>query len=168
MLYTDQTIIASFMGYVRKESDCWIWTGSLDHDGYGRFWLNSKTIQAHRVAYLLFCGEIDTGLWVLHSCDNPPCVKPDHLFLGTHQDNMDDKSMKGRQATGLRNGRYTHPESCVEGVRNGRSSLTEKDVLAIRSRYASGELVYRELACLFDVSIATVARIINREHWTHI
>lgn len=78
--------------YEVAPNGCWEWTASKFPDGYGSF----DTRRAHREAYKLFVGPIDAGVHVLHRCDNPPCVNPDHLFLGSHKDNMVDKTVKGR------------------------------------------------------------------------
>lgn len=86
--------IARFWAKVEKSAGCWEWT-SQRRNHYGLFSLNSKPVSAHRVSYFLEYGEYD-GL-VLHKCDNPPCVRPDHLFIGTHQDNTDDMFEKGRR-----------------------------------------------------------------------
>lgn len=75
---------------------CWIWTGLLQKSGYGVIKRKQKAVRAHRAAYELYVGPIPTGLHVLHRCDNPPCVNPQHLFLGTHVDNMRDMEKKGR------------------------------------------------------------------------
>lgn len=88
-----------FMKHVNKTDTCWLWTGSIDVSGYGDCWFRGKTDGAHRVAWLIFNGEITDGLFVLHRCDNPKCVNPEHLFLGTHSDNMRDASSKGRLKT---------------------------------------------------------------------
>jgi len=82
---------------------CWLWTGATNSRGRGSVGIpgSRQTITAHRLAYLLFRGPIPDGLHVLHSCDMPLCVNPDHLFLGTHQDNMDDCRAKGRKAKGF-------------------------------------------------------------------
>lgn len=77
---------------------CWIWTGSKNTGGHGQFTVCGKCITAHRVSYELYIGPIPEGMWVLHKCDNPPCQNPDHLFLGTRQDNVDDMVRKGRQS----------------------------------------------------------------------
>lgn len=76
--------------------ECWIWTSSRHRQGYGTFSINNECNLAHRVAFELRFGKISDGLDVLHSCDNPPCVNPYHLFLGTHNDNMRDMIKKGR------------------------------------------------------------------------
>lgn len=84
---------------IRKEvqSDCWIWLLAKDKNGYGVAHKGRKNFRAHRVSYEAFIGYVPPHLYVLHRCDNPPCVNPDHLFLGTNQDNMDDMVLKGRK-----------------------------------------------------------------------
>ena len=84
-----------FSSRVHFNGDCWEWTGFKDQDGYGKFESASEQ-RAPRVAWILFNGIIPAGAWVLHSCDNPPCVNPDHLFLGSPRDNTQDASHKGR------------------------------------------------------------------------
>lgn len=89
-----------FWLHVDKSGDCWLWTGATDHNGYGKVDYRTplrRTLGAHRISWMLRYGDIPNGLKVLHKCDNPKCVNPDHLFLGTHQDNMDDMVAKGRQ-----------------------------------------------------------------------
>jgi hypothetical protein len=87
-----------FESKVDRTGDCHVWTAYKNQDGYGKFKFDGRMVNAHRVAWSLVNGEIPPGMHVLHSCDNPGCVNPEHLFLGTHQDNMDDKVSKGRTA----------------------------------------------------------------------
>lgn len=84
-----------FEAYVYKSDDCWLWCGCFNSGGYGRFRFKSRTIAAHRVAFLLYRHN-PKDLLVCHSCDTPPCVNPSHLFLGTHTDNIRDSIKKGR------------------------------------------------------------------------
>ncbi len=104
-----------FYGYVRFGESCWEWTGAID-DNYGVAWRNGKKTGAHRAAYEMEYGLIPEGMQVLHRCDNPPCVRPDHLFLGTHADNMADRSSKNRQSTGSVHGEFQRRKThCPKG-----------------------------------------------------
>lgn len=108
-----------FWGKVLKTDGCWLWMAGKDQDGYGKFSVGPRSIArpklAHRIAWELTNGEVSESIFVLHRCDNPSCVRPDHLFLGTHQDNMDDMVAKGRGSIGTRNGKYTKPERTPRG-----------------------------------------------------
>jgi len=135
-----------------------MWIASKNKKGYGMFGVKQgfkswKIEYAHRVSYREFVGEIPQGLLVLHKCDTPSCVNPDHLFVGTNQDNCDDKWRKGRQADQI-------------GENNGRSVLTEFDVIRIRS--LNGVMERKEIAKRFNVSLPLVHKIINRRLWKHI
>lgn len=88
-----------FMAKVQKTDNCWLWTGPLSPLGYGYFSLNAKTVGAHRAAWTLLRGEIPKGMLICHRCDNPKCVNPDHLFVGTDYDNNIDCIKKGRHIT---------------------------------------------------------------------
>lgn len=94
---------------------CWTWTAGVEQDGYGILWRGKTYLRAHRVSWELAHGPIPEGMNVLHRCDVPACVNPAHLFLGTQQDNVADRHAKGRDATGLRNGKHTHPERTPRG-----------------------------------------------------
>jgi len=92
-----QKVFKRFQKRIQFTDTCWLWTGAVINNGYGQFRVNRKTIVAHRVAYDLYRGNIPKGKLVLHSCDNPPCVNPAHLFLGTQSDNVVDSIKKNRQ-----------------------------------------------------------------------
>lgn len=152
-----------FFQKVRKEAGCWLWTGSKDaRKGYGRFQLATgsrkiiKCIGSHRMSYIIHFGEIPEGLEVCHRCDNPPCVNPKHLFLGTHAENMHDASVKNRM---------NPPDN--RGEKSGHAKLTNQIVLEIRKRYGLGERGYK-LAKEYKVSNATISMIVTRRHWAHI
>ena len=135
--------------YMKDPSGCWLWSGST-HNGYGMLGIRDATIRAHRASWELHKGSIPENMLVLHKCDTPPCVNPEHLFLGTHQDNVADKVSKFRQ---------------TRGEDQPRSKLTEKQVLQIRIRY---EALQRELAQEFGVKRLTIFRIIRRQRWKHV
>lgn len=139
------------------KSQCWEWIGAKDPNGYGRFNLGGKkgpTILAHRFAYELANAGMSEGLHVCHRCDNPGCVNPSHLFLGTHQDNMKDMLEKGRSQ------HVPHP-----GEQAGNHKLTTSQVRIIRERYASGGVSQRQLAREFNVSQVQIGHIVRREQW---
>lgn len=86
-----------FMHYVLKTDYCWIWKGGRNHQGYGRFYMNEIYMPAHRASYILFNGSITEGKYICHTCDNPPCVNPGHLWEGTNSENQLDSVKKGRR-----------------------------------------------------------------------
>lgn len=165
----------------KRDSDgCWLWTASVDSHGYSMFWWNGKTLHASRVLYERIHGPIPRGLYVLHRCDSPRWVRPDHLFLGTHQENMDDKVAKNRQARGDGHGLNLHPDRRTRGdrhwtrlrpqdrlcgERHGCAKLNEGKVRELRARYAAGGVTQRELAREYRITQAQVSLIIRRENW---
>ena len=141
-----------FWRFVDKSDDdsCWLWSGGTVGRGYGSIMLpDQSTGTAHRVSYEIHYGEIPDGMNVLHKCDNPPCVNPKHLFLGTHADNSLDMTDKNRQANG---------ESC------GLSKLTESDIKYIRE----SDLTQKELAKEFGVTQANISEIKRGRTWRHV
>ena len=100
---TDAAVLKRFMSFVRPQfGGCWLWGGGKNKKGYGQFFLNSRRL-AHRVSYELFVGPIPDKLCVLHTCDAPSCVNPNHLWLGTNQDNINDRVKKGRKCSWPKN-----------------------------------------------------------------
>jgi hypothetical protein len=146
------TELERFETKVDQSGDCHEWTASFGGSGYGQFYFNYRKFSAHRKAYELYHGEIPDGLFVLHKCDNKKCVNPDHLFLGTHKENMRDKTVKGRQVKG----------SAIE-----QAVLTEPQVVQIKQRLRQGD-VHTLIAKDFGVSRATVSMISNGTNWRHV
>lgn len=125
--------------------------------GYGRTSWKARNLLAHRVAYGLTKGPIPEGLYILHSCDNPPCCNPNHLNAGTQQNNIDDMMERGRKINS------PHP-----GEENGRAVLSEADVMAIRLMHAAGGISQRELCRKYGVKPSQMSRIIAGTSWAHI
>lgn len=139
----------------RAGTGCWLWTGTLDEKGYGRFHAGSGTPKlAHRLAYERVYGvSLKQSECVCHRCDNPACVNPFHLFLGTSQMNRADCVGKGRQA---------------KGERNGRAVLTRGQVEEIRKLYVPRKMSVHKLGRMFGVSGQTIHRVLKGENWSHV
>jgi hypothetical protein len=157
-----------FWAKVQKTDACWIWTGSKNEFGYGTFTRRSgeSPRRAHRFAWELVRSAIPKGLSVLHNCDNPACVNPDHLFLGTHRDNMHDMVQKGRARVGGPS-QQPNTEQRARGQQHGCAKLADTDVRVIRSERAAGVRV-TALMQRFNVSRNTIQRIVHRRLWTHL
>ena len=158
------TTVERFMAKVKKTNSCWIWIGSQAGRGYGHFWYEGRLHGSHRISYKLFCGSIPNKRYVLHHCDNPPCVNPSHLFVGTQRDNLVDASNKGRMATGDRNGSRVKIENMLRGEKHGMSKLTIDEVREIRDRHDSGE-TDKSLAQIFNIGKSQIGRIVRLESW---
>lgn len=147
----DAEFAQRFWQKVDKGPGCWIWTGASNRLGYGSVRRRPLVYSAHRLSYELTYGLIRDGLWVLHRCDNPPCVRPDHLFLGTQRENNEDCARKQR---GRRIGTPT-------------SKLTESDVLQVRSLYEDG-LTQRQIAETFGVTQVTISNVIRGRTYAYV
>lgn len=138
----------NFWNKVQKSETCWVWTGSLTPKGYGKFgdgFMQSPKL-AHRVSWEWAHGAIPDGLLVLHKCDNSACVRPDHLFLGTNYDNVQDCVQKGRQS---------------KGEKHGRAVLTLQQVHEIQA----STLTVTELSKLYGVAHGHISQIRNGKKW---
>lgn len=134
--------------------ECWLWTAALDAQGYGVFNIGkNKIVHASRISWVLCNGAIADGLFVCHKCDNPKCVNPGHLFLGTAKQNSDDKISKGRLPLG-------------EQLHN--SKLTKEKVSEIKEKYKSGTFTQRKLAEIYGVHSVTISKVILGKLWRHI
>lgn len=142
-----QRIVNRFWARVDKTPDgCWLWMGARGPLGYGAFWDGKKVLRAHRYAWAVTNGEIPEGLFACHKCDNPPCVNPDHLFLGTRTENQRDMAVKERTNT---------------------TKLTESEVRAMRRAYRLG-ISQDVLAHVFGVDQTNVSQVVRRQSWPHI
>jgi hypothetical protein len=147
-----EPVAERFWLQVERGETCWEWRGRRDEDGYGRTSLGGKrNCGAHRMAWLLSNGEVPLGMCVLHSCDNPGCVNPDHLFLGTIADNNHDRAVKGRSAD-------------MRGHRSPKAKLTREQALEIKRRRLVGETTVA-LAREFYIHHGTVSRIVKAQTW---
>lgn len=138
---------------IRPKTRCWIWTENIENVGYGIIKINSKNYKAHRVSYEVFNGPIPDGLFCLHRCDVRSCCNPEHLFLGTDQDNSDDKVNKNRH---------------LKGEEMSLSKLKNYQILEIRQKYATGNYTQQELGDQYLVGNDLISRIVNYKRWRHI
>ena len=158
-----------FWKYVNREGPivrpgmtaCWLWTGTLRPDGYGvigRQGTRKGLIRAHRLSYCIAANIDDAAIThkvVRHACDNPPCVNPEHLLIGTLSDNARDAVARGRNFF-------------LPGSTNDQAKLTEAAVVEIRSKHAAGLAGYRALAKTYGVDRKVIQRIIKRIDWAHV
>ena len=148
------SVEARFNSYVMRagEDECWPWGGTRTLQGYGQIGIDNKLVRAHRISYEIAKGKIPDGLIIRHTCDNPPCVNPNHLLAGTHKDNARDAVERGRNP---------------RGERQGPAKLTATLVTDIRFSRANGESV-RSLAARCGVSQSTIRRVIYGRSWVGI
>jgi hypothetical protein len=143
-----------FARSVVKTDGCWLWKASKDKNGYGIFKGELAGVlftRAHRFSYALHTGDLLVGMQALHTCDNPSCVNPHHLFSGTNADNMRDKVQKGRHRA-------------PAGEQNGHAILTERQV----RRILKDPRPYAEIAAQYDVATSTIGSIKQRHSWVHL
>ncbi len=154
---SDQVRERKFWSMVKvKPNGCWEWQGSFrDKQRYGAFWVNGRDERSHRVSWTLTFGAIPTGMHVLHNCDNPPCVRPDHLFLGTQADNNRDMVAKGRN-------------TWIHGDQSHCAKLNDGKVRRIKQLLLEGKFYHREIAEQFSVSRTTIEQIHSGIVWKHV
>lgn len=141
-------VLIRFWTYVnrRDPNDCWLWNGPIAADGYGLIMIMSKTVRAHRLSWTIHHpNEVCEGWVICHTCDNPRCVNPNHLFRGTYTDNNRDTVKKGRHFSNRK--------------------LTEDNVKIIRYRYAHEQITMTSLAKEYGICRTWIGRIINRRFW---
>lgn len=141
-----------FWEKVRRGDGCWEWIGTRVNDRYGQTTKKGRHVLAHRASWELANGPIPVGMQVLHRCDNPPCVRPDHLFLGTHEDNMQDMASKHRGS---------------EGERSPTAKLTDAIVLEAKRRYRTGKSI-NSMAGEYGIDQSVLNRAVNGKRWKHV
>lgn len=187
-----------FWDRVEKTASCWLWRGPCNRNGYAVWSYNENSkripVLGHRLSWSLENTDIPKGMCICHKCDVKHCVNPNHLFLGTYKDNMQDAVHKGRMASGdrhgsrthpervprgLKSGRYTkpertargerhgsrtHPERCMRGEKSHTAKLTWAKVAEIRAQTAHVGTT-TQLARVFGISYSTLRRIVRRDYW---
>jgi len=154
--FHDRTIKERLLFRATEDGSCLIWNGGKSGGGYGSITIDGQHKMTHRVCYEEYFGEIPDGLLVCHRCDNPPCINPDHLFLGTQSDNLQDMYAKGRQNIYDRH-----------GVNNSNCKLKECDVVLIRDLIDIGT-DRRALVWLFGVCATSINNIAAKKSWSHV
>ncbi len=153
LIITDDAVAKFWAKVVRGSADeCWLWMHCRNAAGYGRVAFSGCTRLAHRVAYEITFGPVAPRVFVCHRCDQPPCVNPAHLFVGTHEDNMIDMCAKGRS---------------LHGERQNFARFTSAQVLEIRQRRAMGETL-DSIARAFDTCFSNISLICARKRWRHL
>ena len=174
MIAITDALTARFWSHVniQEEDECWEWMRHKDNGGYGVFRIckdgKKMLYKAHRVSWMLRYGEIPEGdgyhgVCVSHHCNNPSCVNPKHLKLGTQKENIQDRVNQGRNGC-LRG----IPNPKVSGINAGLHKLTDSEVIEMREKWAVGNITQQQLADKYGVSNQTVSQIVNRKMWKYI
>ena len=175
---TKEEIIKRFWQKVNKSDGCWEFTGTPSQRYPVVSLGNLKYIKAHRYSYQVHCGEIPEGMMVCHKCDNPKCVRPEHLFLGTCKENLQDMSRKkrgffNRPQSGIPRRRgeshpYYNGNPLLEGEKSPNARLTNKTVKEIRQSYEAGGISQDALAIKYGVSQSGISAVIRKQTWDHV
>lgn len=150
--------------------ECWTWLSSKSGGRYGAFTANNRHYQSHRVSYSIKNGAIPEGKVICHTCDNPLCVNPEHLFMGTQLDNVTDMMNKNRQRLtfGGEGGRLKQVQNTARGSENHLSKLNEESVLSIRREYVRRVVTHKMLASKYGVTTENIKMILKRKTWKHV
>ncbi len=164
-------VIERFETYYDKSVGCWLWTGGLFSNGYAQFRVGTHKVRAHRFMWLITNGPIPASLCVCHTCDTPQCVNPDHLWLGTHKQNIQDRDRKGRTGDG---GSSKKKElGLVRGVNNPAAKITPLIVRTIRKYRREGNTYQGirdgvEFSFGIKISMSQIANIVHTRSWSHV
>lgn len=168
------SLMCRFMSYVTKEN-CWNWKGSLQPNGYGKFSIKRNFISAHRASYQIFKGEIPKGRFICHTCDNKKCVNPDHLWIGTPKENMQDAIKKGiiiyKKGYSLSADHIEKLRICNKPDKKGEKhhlrKLSNKNIHEIRKLYKLGN-TQKKISEKFNIHPSAISRIVRNKRWAHI
>jgi len=153
---------------VPYDKGCWVWTGPINEHGYGVFNVSPDKYYAHRVSWLIHNGPIPKGVFACHKCDNPPCIRPDHLFLGGYAENAADASSKGRfKRNGETLNRLRAEGKCM-GEAHYNRVLTEENVREILRDYVPRKVTCAHFAKKFGVCYQSIHEVITRKTWKHV
>jgi len=166
LIASDKSALDRFWSKVQPSEGCWNWTAAKNEKGYGVFGINRDTFKAHRVAFILSGQEIPDGLCLLHKCDNPACVNPDHMMIGTRAENNADMCAKGRHVNGAQK---TPIEQCKyeKGEHHHNARLTAEIVLQIRNDRALG-MSFSRIAAKYGIGQKHAHSIATRKAWKHV
>lgn len=160
-----QEIYSRLINNTAIVNGCYEWKGSRNKDGYGQASVNGRRVLAHRAIWSLIHGQIPEKMYICHKCDNPPCINPEHLFLGTPSDNQKDSYRKGRNCQ----------KGANRGEKNGRKKLSLTDVMFLREQWASTKFergekkkFFRKHANMYCVSTSAIEMCVKRHRWAHI
>lgn len=165
--------------YDPSKGKCWVWTGGRTQEGYGYLWIRNYNFRANRISFFLAFGQPEQ--LIMHSCDRPECVNPNHLEDGTTQQNSHDAKARGRYSVGeahaattrirLRGDDHparTNPENLARGSSHGRAKLNEESVKVIRLKYESKTHDLRDLSQEYGVSQVSISLAVRRCTWRHV